>query len=93
MNASFVKTFSISAFVKVESAANRLFVGMRHSRITPVSSELNPLLQRQRRMKCDCIRARIRDCVCQKNDLNLLLCETAAVDLLKHAYEGVDEFR
>ena len=51
------------------------------------------ILERQPGMERDRIRAGIRDCVCQKNDLILLLSEAPAVDLLKQAHEGVDQFR
>ena len=43
------------------------------------------LLERQGSMERDSIRGGVRDCVCQKNDLNLLLSETVAVHLLKYA--------
>ena len=52
----------------------------------------NALLECKRRVERDGIPGRVRNSVCQQNDLNLLLSEAAAVDLLKDANEGVDEF-
>jgi hypothetical protein len=53
----------------------------------------DPLLERQGCMERDGIVGGIRDCICQENDLDLRLREAAAVDLLKHPSEGVDELR
>ena len=44
-------------------------------------------------MERDGVGTGVCDCVCKKNDLNLLLSEAAAVDLLKYSNKGVDEFR
>ena len=51
------------------------------------------MLERQCGMERDSISRGVRDGICQKNDLNLRLSEAAAVDLLKHANQGVDQFR
>jgi hypothetical protein len=48
----------------------------------------------QRGVECHCVRAGIRDRICQENDLNLLLGKAAAaVYLLKHGREGGHQLR
>ncbi|HMF52970.1 MAG TPA: hypothetical protein VK593_01375 [Edaphobacter sp.] len=77
----------------MESAANRWPRGQASLANRVRLFGTDSLLKCQGGMECDGIRTGIRDRVCQKNDLNLLLGEAAAVDLLKHANQGVDKFR